>query len=69
MPAAFATAVDSETILVVVLVAIVATVHLLPDELPDSVGLSRENLLSLTGGVSIVYRGNRQSALGHRARG
>ncbi|RQH03556.1 hypothetical protein EA472_02080 [Natrarchaeobius oligotrophus] len=55
MFAAFAPPVDSETVLVAILVAAVTVVHLLPDELPDSAGLPRRYLLSLTGGVSIVY--------------
>ncbi|RQG88915.1 hypothetical protein EA462_11005 [Natrarchaeobius halalkaliphilus] len=55
MSLAFAASIDGETVLVAVLVALVTVAHLLPDELSVSVGLSRHDLLSLTGGVSIVY--------------
>ena len=44
-----------DSLLVVVLVLAVAAVHLLPDELPVSSGLSRHSLLSTAGGVSVVY--------------
>ncbi|MEY7848709.1 hypothetical protein AB7C87_05840 [Natrarchaeobius sp. A-rgal3] len=52
---AFASFVESETVLAALLVGAITVAHLLPDELPESTGLSRRSLLSLTGGVSIVY--------------
>ncbi|THE64567.1 hypothetical protein D8Y22_12115 [Salinadaptatus halalkaliphilus] len=53
--ASLAWAVTADSLLVALLVAIVAVVHLLPDEVPISVPVSRHNVLSATGGVSIVY--------------
>ncbi|WP_343161585.1 hypothetical protein [Natrialba sp. INN-245] len=47
--------VETETILAAVLVGAITAAHLLPEELLEPAGLSRESLLSLTGGVSIVY--------------
>jgi hypothetical protein len=56
MPVALAlTLLGGDSLLVPALVVAVALVHLLPDELPLSSGLSRHSLLSAAGGVSIVY--------------